>query len=321
MSRKQRKTTTQEKKRRSKTLIGAVQANRQYKSSVFADVMSVREAALEAFYALKNVKLADDTPVEIITLSDVMYLGQLNDVAFLINNVMILLLEHQSSQSQNLPTRIFIYLGRQYEKVLAKNNKELYGSTLVKIPRPEFYVLYNGKTRLKDDNGNDVDFRTYKMSDAFMDAPGLPGYIFQGAIELEVPVYDINDGHNKEILERSARLRQYAQLIAKIREFEAQGAVLQQAIKQAVEYCIENDILKDYLKERASEVLSMLFEDISMEDYGDVRYQNGLLDAVVNIIKTLRITLTDAMNVVKLDQKYRNQVIEELRKQNITYKE
>jgi len=104
-------------------------------------------------------------------------------------------------------------------------------------------------------------------------------------------------------------------------EFEAQGTELQEAIKRAVEYCIANDILKEYLIERASEVLSMLFEEFRVEDYGDVRYQNGLLDAVVNVIKTLRITLTDAMNVVKLDQKYRNQVIEELRKQNITYKE
>ena len=321
VSRKQKKVTTQEKKRRSKTLIGATQANRQYKSSVFADVMSVPEAALEAYFALKNVKLPNDTPVEILTLSDVMYLGQLNDVAFLIKNVMILLLEHQSSNNPNLPARIFTYLGRQYEKVLAKDNKGLYGSTLVRIPRPEFYVLYNGKTRLRDDNGNDVDFRTYKLSDAFLDAPESPDCIFQGAIELEVPVYDINDGHNKEMLERSARLRQYAKLIAKIREFEAQGAELQEAIKRAVEYCIANDILKEYLIERASEVLSMLFEEFRVEDYGDVRYQNGLLDAVVNVIKTLRITLTDAMNVVKLDQKYRNQVIEELRKQNITYKE
>ena len=325
MAKKHKKTTAQEKKRRSKTLIGATQANRQYKSSVFADIMSVREAAIEAYYALKNVKLPDDTPVEIITLSDVMFLGQLNDAAFLINNVLILLLEHQSSNCQNIPPRIFTYLGRQYEKVLAKGNKALYGSTLVKIPRPEFYVLYNGKTRLKDDNGNDVDFRTYKLTDAFMDAPGSPDCVFQGAVDLEVPVYDINDGHNKEILERSTRLRQYAQLIAKIREFEAQGAELQEAIKKAVEYCIANDILKDYLKDRASEVLSMLFEDISMEDYGDVRYQDGLLDglldAAVNAIKLWRVTLTDAMKVVNLDQKYRERVVKELQKQNIPFTE
>ena len=68
-------------------------------------------------------------------------------------------------------------------------------------------------------------------------------YIFQGSVKLEVPVYDINDGHNKEILKRSVRLRQYAQLIAKVREFEAQGSELQEAIKLAVEHCIANDIL------------------------------------------------------------------------------
>ena len=287
MARKQKKATAQEKKRRSKTLIGATQANRQYKSSVFADVMSAPGAALEVYYALKNVKLPNDTPVEIMTLSDVMYLGQLNDVAFLIGNVMILLLEHQSSQSPNLGIRIFIYLGRQYERLLAKDNKVLYSSTLLKVPRPEFYVLYNGKTRLKDNNGNDVDFKTYKLSDAFMDAPGSPDNIFQGAVELEVPVYDINDGHNKEILERSARLRQYAQLIAKVREFKAQGAELQEAIKRAVEHCIANDILREYLEKRASEVLSMLFEDISMQDYGDVRYQDGLLQKAIEAAKKL----------------------------------
>ena len=87
MAKKQKKATAQGKKRRSKTLIGATQANRQYKSSVFADVMSSPEAALEVYYALKNVKLPNDTPVEIMTLNDVMYLGQLNDVAFLIGNV------------------------------------------------------------------------------------------------------------------------------------------------------------------------------------------------------------------------------------------
>jgi len=172
-----------------------------------------------------------------------MYLGQLNDVAFMIGNVIILLLEHQSTQTPNLPIRIYIYLGREYEKILVKNNKELYGSTLLKIPRPEFYVLYNGKTRLKDEDGNDVDFRTYKLSDAFMPAAEDPEHGFKGSLELEAPVYDINDGHNLKILEHSERLRHYAKLIAKIREYEAQGLELQEAIKQAVEYCIANGIL------------------------------------------------------------------------------
>ena len=190
-------------------------------------------------------------------------------------------MEHQSTQSPNLPIRIFIYLGREYEKVLAKNHKELYSSTLLKIPRPEFYVLYNGKTPLKDDDGNEVDFRTYKLSDAYLDPPETPQSNFEGIVELEVPVYDINEGHNTEILQRSERLCQYAKLIAKIREFESQGKDLQEAIKLAVEYCIANNVLKEYLEKHASEVLSMLFEDIKLEDYGDVRYQDGHQDGLL----------------------------------------
>jgi len=48
--------------------------------------------------------------------------------------------------------------------------------------------------------------------------------------------------------------------------------------------------------------------------------QKGI-EAAVNAIKAWHVTLTDAMNVVNLDQKYRDQVISELQKQEIAYKE
>jgi len=267
---------TKEEKAESKTLMEQTQANRNYKSSVFADLMGIKEAAREAYYALKNVWLPEDTPVEVITLSDVLYLGQLNDVAFKIGDVVILLLEHQSSQSPNVPIRIFIYLGREYEKVLASLNKELYSSTLVQIPRPEFYVLYNGETPLKDSDGNIADIITYKLSDMFLDAEGARA--FPGKIELEVPVYNINHGHNTEILDRSERLRGFAQLVAKTREYQAQANPLEEAIKLAIEYCIENDVLKEYLVERGAEVRGMLFEQFTAEDLKDVWYNDGKTD-------------------------------------------
>ena len=36
-----------------------------------------------------------------------------------------------------------------------------------------------------------------------------------------------------------------------------------------------------YLVKRGSEVLSMLFEEFKIEDYGDVRYQDGLGDGLL----------------------------------------
>ena len=110
MARNRTKAKAQDKKRKSNTLIGATQANQKYKSSVFADLIGIREAAIEVYYALKNVKLPDDTQVEVITLSDVMYLGQINDVAFLIGNVIMSCLwnikvhNRQTSQSAYLYT-------------------------------------------------------------------------------------------------------------------------------------------------------------------------------------------------------------------------
>ena len=46
-------------------------------------------------------------------------------------------------------------------------------------------------------------------------------------------------------------------------------------------------VLKDYLEQRASEVLSMLFEEFRIEDYGDVRYQDGLLQKAIEAAKNL----------------------------------
>ena len=43
--------------------------------------------------------------------------------------------------------------------------------------------------------------------------------------------------------------------------------------------------------------------------------------AVVNFIKSFQVTLTAAMDAVKLDNKYRNEVITELQKQNIAFVE
>ena len=49
-------------------------------------------------------------------------------------------------------------------------------------------------------------------------------------------------------------------------------------MKAAIEYCIDNDILKDFLKRYGSEVVNMLFTEISTEKYGEIRYNEGRED-------------------------------------------
>ena len=45
------------------------------------------------------------------------------------------------------------------------------------------------------------------------------------------------------------------------------------------------------------------------------------VEDVINLIKELKLTLEKAINVLKLDPKYRDQVITELRKQEIVFTE
>jgi hypothetical protein len=94
-------------------------------------------------------------------------MGRRNDVAFLMEDRLVVLMEHQSTVCENMPVRLLIYVGRIYEKWLNANEKirkAVYGTQLLKIPTPEFYVFYNGKTEFPKR-------KDLKLSDAFHDLP------------------------------------------------------------------------------------------------------------------------------------------------------
>ena len=106
----------------------------------------------------------------------------------------------------------------------------LYGSKLYKIPTPEFVVFYNGMAARPEKE-------TMRLSSAF-EALGDKDL---GVLDLETPVYNINKGMNKDLFSKSDKLRQYAEFIAKVREFNAIRGDYDQAVKDAANYCIAND--------------------------------------------------------------------------------
>jgi hypothetical protein len=58
-------------------------------------------------------------------------------------------------------------------------------------------------------------------------------------------VYNLNPGHNSEILERSKSLNDYSLFVAKVREAAEGGATLDEAIERGIAYCVERDINED----------------------------------------------------------------------------
>jgi len=182
---------------------------------------------------------------------------QINDVSFLIDKRLVVLIEHQSTICENLPYRLLEYVLHIYEKIVDREKK--YQKNLVKIPRPDFIVLYNGTDEYPD-------YTELKLSDAFTDIDDLKHTNTNKLpLELTVQVYNINHGHNPEILKKCESLYGYSFFINKIREYQTHGLTLEEVITPVIEYCIKNNILKDYLEAHASEVRNMIFGEYDRE--------------------------------------------------------
>jgi len=228
-------------------------ANRNHKDSVFSFLFSDPDILRELYSAIEGIPLPPDLPIDVNTLSNVLFMKKINDISFLIDNRLIVLIEHQSGINENIPLRLLEYMARVYEKIIDLEKR--YQKKLIKIPRPEFIVLYNGREPYPD-------YSELKLSDAFADSAGLKkADTGKMPLELIVQVYNINNGHNPEILERCKTLGSYSVFVGKIREWQTKGNPLEESVRHAIKYCIENNILKKFLVENSSEVQNMLITE------------------------------------------------------------
>jgi hypothetical protein len=201
------------------------------------------------------------------------------------------MIEHQSTPCENMPIRLLIYIARVFEKLFnidRKLKQAIYRTKLLKIPKPEFYVLYNGK-------GEFPERKDLRLSDAFReaDAPEWLG----GFLELTVPVYNINKGFNEELVKKSETLSDYVFFIASARQYSDAGYELEKAIKQAIKDCVEKDILVEFLQSHGSEVINMLTAEFKMEEAVEVWKEEGREEGrEEEKRKTARSMLADAMS-------------------------
>lgn len=216
--------------------------NREYKDSIFVDLLTSQKVnMIEVYNALDHASLSKDTPIEYINIENSLYTTMKNDVACLIKDKIIVLLEHQSTINENMPLRCLLYVSRLYEKIIKPEYR--YFTRLVKIPTPKFYVLYNGKEAYPEK-------KTLYLSDAFIEDDK------KISLELEVEVININQGQNEQLLKSCKVLNQYSQFIFYAKTYSEEKGI--EGFKEAIDYCIKNNILREYLKIRRHEVYNFL---------------------------------------------------------------
>jgi predicted transposase/invertase (TIGR01784 family) len=244
------------KKRGDSFLDPDISANVKFKDSFFSKLFSEPERILKLYNALSSSKYPLNTPIEITTLENVLYKDRYNDLSFVLDGRLVVLIEHQSSVNPNMLIRLLIYLAKVYDKYIKEQN--VYSSKLIKIPRPEFIVLYNGTDSYPDEN-------ILKLSDAFFNLPDR--YKPNGSLELTVRVLNINKGHNEAIVDESAELYGYVVIVDEIRKNKASGMSLEEAVSKAVKDCANQNILSDFLAKYGGEVITMLYTEWNLEEY------------------------------------------------------
>ncbi len=270
---------------------------RTYKDSLFRAIFKDKRRLRHLYQALSGMDVASED-IHMNTLRGVFMNDVKNDISFRVGDRLVILLEHQSSWNPNMPLRFLWYLSRIY-----MNRVDLhliYRSSLVKIPTPEFYVLYNG-------TANIPDFQELKLSDAF----AHPGE----ALELKVKCYNINFDEGKELLSSCQELLAYSTFVHQVRLEQGNGRSLFSAVKAAIRYCESHDLMANFFKRNEREVYDMvsfkwddnLAKKIAVEESREEGLKEGREEGKVSAIVEMAVKLlkksyplTDVVDVTEL---------------------
>lgn len=237
-----------------------VQVNREYKDRLFVILFGSQEEKkniISLYNAINGTEYTEDDDVEITTLKDAIYIKMKNDVSLLIDSH-IALWEQQSTINPNMPLRGLMYFGNVLDAYVTKRNINIYGKKLIKIPTPQYIVLYNGAQ-------DAPSIQKQKLSDSFL----IPDT--NGDFEWTATVYNLNKGKNDNLLAKCDALSDYMSLIHKINENKALGLEVEVAVDKAVKWCIENDIMSEFLKLHRAEVM-----DVCITEYKEEVFVNGI---------------------------------------------
>ena len=238
--------------------------NRQYQDRLFKAIFGREEHKnwlLSLYNALNGSSYTDPSAIEINTIEGIIYVTMKNDISFLIDS-QLNLYEQQSSYNPNMPLRGLMYFSQLYQKYISRQRKDIYSCALLKIPTPQFIVIYTGSTELDD-------VKELKLSDSF-EVPDT-----SGRFEWTATVVNISKGHSRKLLEQCPPLRAYAVYVSRIKGNVAAGMTKEDAVNEAMEYSIEHNLLNGYFLEQKMEVLNMSLTEFDQEEYDRNRFNDG----------------------------------------------
>ena len=232
-----------------------------YKSRIFIMLFSNKERLLKLYNAMSRKNYTDPELLTINTLENAIYMSMQNDLSFLID-LRLSLYEHQSTYNPNMPLRFLLYLSDLYSKLT--KNMNLYGSKKLEIPPPRFVVFYNGREKRPD-------YEEFRLSDLYT--------IHDETVSLEliVEVFNINKGHNTELVETCRDLQDYVEYTHRVRTY-AEELPIEEAVEKAINECIQEGILKDFLEINRAEAMKVSIYEYNEQEHMRMEREDAFED-------------------------------------------
>ena len=215
---------------------------RPYKDTIFRMLYHDKENLLSLYNAMNGKKYTNPDELQIVTLDNAIYMGMKNDLAFIMD-MNLYLYEHQSTYNPNIPLRNLFYIADEYQRLVVK--KSLYSTAIQKF--------YNGTKEVEDKS-------EFRLSSAYENPTEAPD------LELRVTMLNVNDGHNRELMEQCKTLKEYAQYVARVRRYTTEKDIsLKAAVERAVDECIAEGILTEFLMKNKAEVIKVSIYEYDKE--------------------------------------------------------
>lgn len=207
-----------------------------------------------------------------ITIHNILTDGIYNDLGFIVRGGrMVILLEAQTTWTENVIIRILIYLLYSYQGYLKRTKQNVYKSKKVHFPKPELYMIYTGDRKEKPEY--------LDLSESFFDGQECG---------LNARIKVIYGGDREDII---------SQYIAFTKVYDEQRKLYgntRKAVLETIRICKGRNVLKEYLESKREEVvaimLAMLDEAEILRDY----VEGEIYEAEQNCAKKFAIQMLQA---------------------------
>ena len=93
-------------------------------------------------------------------------------------------------------------------------------------------------------------------------------------------MYNINSDKNNEILKKCETLKQYSLFVERVRALQEKGQLTANRITELISGCIDCGILPEFLRKYGTEMVEMLFRELTREEDMEISRLDGYDDGL-----------------------------------------